>query len=869
MSEPAACLDDETLVSFVRGVVEPAELALIDEHLDRCESCFEIAAALSARAFRLPAAGDRVGRYTVLDPLGRGAMGVVVAAYDRELDRRVALKLLPIESDDATRWLEEARALARVTHPNVVGVFEVGQSEGFVYIAMELVVGSTLRSWLDVPRDWKEIRKVFVDAARGLGAAHERGVVHRDFKADNVMIDRDGQAKVTDFGLARVLAEVAASTVESASEAPLPTTRAAGTPAYMAPELFDGVAASPASDQFALAVSLHEALFGERPFAGEDLASLVENVRRGDVVQPTRTHRVPGFLVAALRRALDPDPSRRFESMSAFASELTRDERTNQRRRPWIAVGVAVLLSTAVVATTFERFRVTRCDAGPEHLSTRWNDETRRRIVDAHPAHHDAAARLVDAIDAWGHLWARSHDRACKRVATGHASDSVRDDQVACLDRALLALDPFVDRATADPSGKGLEAALEHIDEVLPDLAACAQLDAGGTRQLPDDPTTRAVVESLVVRTASLRASLAIEGPKRATDEVVSLVLEAKDTRHAPVIGEAHLLAADVARGLGDFEGARRSLGDALLAFGNAKDRRSEAVTWLRFLSLQGSQGLYAEAEHSSKLVYSMLLGLGSPSELELEYRETMGAVHTSMGRFEDAEADLGLALEIERRVGDGPSRARSRILTNLGNLARAQGDLPHALDLHRRAKALDEERLGASNVNVPRHLHNIAGVLKMMGQREEALAAYRESLAKREAIAGRDSPDCAVTHNSLGIFLAEDGDLDLGRKHLLEAKRIFALSEHAHEAIARENLEWLARLEAEPEAPDEIESRAASTTRVGPKPRAIAPIVVPSVAAPTAVVTSPQRPVPAVAQPSKINTPNGSGAYVPSPAWP
>ncbi len=866
MSEPAACLDDETLVSFVRGVIDPVDLARVDDHLDRCESCFEIAAALSGRVeHRLPSPGDRVGRYSVLEVLGQGAMGVVVAAYDGELDRRLALKLLPSENDDAKRWLEEARALARVTHPNVVGVFEVGQAEGFVYIAMELVVGSTLRTWLEVPRGWKEIRKVFVEAAHGLAAAHERGVVHRDFKLDNVMISRQGQAKVTDFGLARVSVDGALEPSPGDTSAPMLRTRAAGTPAYMAPELFDRKTASAKSDQFAFAVSLWEALFGKRPFAGEDLETLAANVRRAEVVDPKG--RVPAFVVGALRRALAKDSEARFPSMSAFALELTRDERTNHR--PWIAAGVAALVCGGFVLTTLERFGGPSCDAGAERFSSQWDAAARDRLLTARPAHAESAARLVGAIDRWGERWSSMHDATCERAARKQQSDAMLDLQVACLDRALLAVEPFATRAASDPTGKGLEAAFDKIDEVLPDLSACSQLDPTGARQLPNDPVQREQVERLVVRAAELRASLAIDGANRASKEIDAIVTDAKATSHDPIVGEVALLAANVARERGDFEGARRFLGDALLAFGNAKDRRSEAATWLRFLSLQGSQGLYTEAEHSSKLVYSLLVGLGTPSELELEYRETMGAVHTSMGRLEDAEADLQLALEIEKRSASGPSRARSRILTNLGNLARAQGDLPRALELHRLAKTLDEERLGPSNADVPRHLHNIAGVLKMMGQRDEALAAYRESLSKREAIVGRDSPDCAVTHNSLGIFLAEDGDLALGRKHLLEAKRIFERTAHAHEVVARENLEWLARLEDDVDSADDVDPERPARTPSRPNV-AVAPSKPVASARPPAVTSvTPPKPAQTVVQPSKINTPNGSGAYVPSPAWP
>ncbi|MBL8743732.1 MAG: serine/threonine protein kinase, partial [Myxococcales bacterium] len=248
-----------------------------------------------------PAVGQTIGRYRVIGRLGEGGMGAVLAAHDPELDRTVALKILHESAGDERgelrdRLAREARAMAKLAHPNVVAVYDVGAdpASGQLFVTMELVDGTTLRDWLRTPRSSRAILDVFMAAGTGLAAAHAAGLVHRDFKPENVLVGRDGRVRVGDFGLARPPRGAAAS------DAPLsPTlTRTGaiiGTPAYMAPEQFLGEAADARSDQFAFAVALFEALRGERPFAGASLRELSENVVAGrlspSVASGPRWHR--------------------------------------------------------------------------------------------------------------------------------------------------------------------------------------------------------------------------------------------------------------------------------------------------------------------------------------------------------------------------------------------------------------------------------------------------------------------------------------------------------------------------------------------------------------------------------------------------
>ena len=314
--------------------------------------------------------GARIGRYLILERVGSGSMGVVYGAYDPELDRKIALKLLrggqpgQDEAMARARLLREAKAMARLAHPNVVVVHDVGVFEDHVFLAMEFLGGGTLRSWLaSSPRDARDVLNVFVAAGRGLMAAHVAGLVHRDFKPENVPLDKDGRPRVVDFGLARDAngeRESTETTVNAAALAALLNSSSShdhldtltrsgavvGTPAYMAPEQIAGEATSERTDQFSFCVALYEALYGERPFTGESLLQVLHNVSRGNLAPVSEDHEVPAWIRRALVRGLRSEPRERWPSMAALMAALEDDPA--ERHRRWFLSGVA----TAVVLTT-------------------------------------------------------------------------------------------------------------------------------------------------------------------------------------------------------------------------------------------------------------------------------------------------------------------------------------------------------------------------------------------------------------------------------------------------------------------------------------------------------------------------------------
>jgi formylglycine-generating enzyme required for sulfatase activity len=321
-------------------------------------------------------AGARLGRYLIIERVGSGAMGVVYGAYDPELDRKIALKLLkggPAGNDETARprLLREAKAMARLSHPNVIAVHDVGVFDGQVFLAMEFLGGGTLRSWLDARRrGLRELLGVFVAAGRGLMAAHAAGLVHRDFKPENVLLDREGRPRVVDFGLAREAKDrpehvPAPPPVTATSGTRLETlTRNGtwlGTPAYMAPEQFMGEPTDERTDQFSFCVALYEALYGERPFASESVFRLLHDVSEGRLLPVPEDREVPAWIRRAVLRGLKADPAARWPSMAALIAALEDDPAV--RRRVWLLAGAAVVVLVAVAVGVGQAVHRRRAEA--------------------------------------------------------------------------------------------------------------------------------------------------------------------------------------------------------------------------------------------------------------------------------------------------------------------------------------------------------------------------------------------------------------------------------------------------------------------------------------------------------------------------
>ena len=364
------CVSENELLGFIEGGLLPNRFAAVEEHVEGCAACRELLAEALRDDPETPyatranpvhgeppsgAAQMRVGRYALLGPIGAGAMGVVYAARDPELDRSVAIKILRDGGDqrpgpgDHGLLLAEARAMARLSHPNVLAIYEVGEDGPRIFLAMELARES-LRDFLarrrdlplEVRRDLEPVLAVFLGAARGLAAAHAAGLVHRDFKPANVLLGMDGHPRVTDFGLARSI---------QSSTAP------GGSPAYMAPEQMRGERADPRADQFSFCVTLYEALFGELPFAGGSSKELGLAIAARQFRPAPPGSRVPAAVRAVLLRGLRSLPGERFDSMPQLISALERARALPRRRFFTMLAAASAVLALLLFAQVWRQGR--------------------------------------------------------------------------------------------------------------------------------------------------------------------------------------------------------------------------------------------------------------------------------------------------------------------------------------------------------------------------------------------------------------------------------------------------------------------------------------------------------------------------------
>jgi eukaryotic-like serine/threonine-protein kinase len=553
------CPTDQLVADFVARRAPAAVASEVEAHIDVCDVCRELVSLLaqgtvpaSARGAH-PLEGTQIGRFTVAERLGAGGMGAVYAAHDPVLDRRVAVKVLHDPSVPGAAWsgrlLREAQALARLAHANVVAVYDVGEHDDQIFVAMELVQGTTLGQWLALkPRRWDAIVDMFVQAGRGLAAAHDAGFVHRDFKPDNVLVGEDGRARVTDFGLARLGDTPDAPPPPQALVEDLTRTgTVVGTPAYMAPEQIDGAATDARADQFAFCVALAEALGGERPFRGDHIVELRAAMAMGEM-RPLETD-APAHVVRAIRRGLAEDPAARHPDMRALLAALT-DVRGRRTRR-----GAVAALSLAAVAMIGWRVGRTGratgvaadpCGGAEAVLAGVW-DAPRRDVAHAAftatgvPYAEDSWKSAEHSLAAWTGAWSAARRDACEDSAVRREqSGELLDRRMSCLDDALDDV-----RALSDAFAAADRAAVEHAVAAasgLPDLAVCADRDALMSLDGPPaDPAMRAQVDAIERRLATANAQWRTGKVREAVAALAGAATDAAATGHAPTLARAQV----------------------------------------------------------------------------------------------------------------------------------------------------------------------------------------------------------------------------------------------------------------------------------------------------------------------------------------
>ncbi|MCE9578842.1 MAG: serine/threonine protein kinase, partial [Deltaproteobacteria bacterium] len=551
-----------------------------------------------------PTALGQLGRFVLLDSRGAGGMGIVFAAYDPELDRKVALKLLHpgrgAHFDGHIALMREAQAMARVAHPNVVTVYEVGLVGEQPFVAMELIDGPSLASWLQAqPRPWRAIVAMFVDAGRGLAAVHAAGLVHRDVKPGNILIGRDGRARLGDFGLANSH-DAAAS--------------AAGTPAYMAPEQRAGSALDARADQFAFCVALWEALYGARPFATTSAAREAEPLRvpRGEV---------PGWVGAIALRGLARDPAERWPSMSALLAALARDPAIARRR---IAFGGALVGLAAIGTWGVTRYQATDdpCASGDDGMHGAWDAPRQAEVQTAFTAtalpYASATWDRVDhALGRYAGEWLAMRREACRATRVdGRQSDTLMDLRMACLDRARDRLAAVTTRWAGGVDATALEKATHAIDDLAP-LSACADATALGARApLPNDPAIVAAIGKVRARVDDAAALRAIGKITEARTAAEAARAEAMRTGWPQVEAEAAFEVGATLSTLGVPEAETALVETAHLA-GAAHDDFLAADAMIRALeTISGDQNEGARALQLAPVVEVLVARAGDGLDL-------------------------------------------------------------------------------------------------------------------------------------------------------------------------------------------------------------------------------------------------------------
>ena len=707
-------VDDETLT----GVVRPRSSASSTRTPDRVR---ELPCALTER-------------YTLLARIGAGGMGVVYEAHDRELDRRVAMKLLHpgAARTHVRRLLREAQMLARLSHPNLVPVFDVGSVDDDVFVAMELVRGRSLdRIALDDRVPVHERLRMLVDAGRGLVHAHECGLVHRDVKPSNVLVGDDGRARVADFGLARPLRLASADLDDGAPSPDTPDPNAitrpgriAGTPAYMPPELMVGAPFDEKSDQFSFCICAWEVLHGVRPRRDRS---------DGAAILPSTPSPLPRRIQAALRRGTSVDPGSRHASMAALLDAL------QPARRGGLAIGIAAIAIGGVAILGFD-------EAACDDVAIAWNDarahELRARIAEIGFTDGEALhAAIAAPLDRYAASWTRAHDDACRAELSTDCLAERRDAADAVIDALLQ-----TDRRAVLLAGPAAVAG-------LPTPAACSN----APRPSMDHARTRELQRELArVEALAHTGQLALALP-----QAEQLIAHAT----APIHARAVLLRASLQLQLAAPEAALTSYAEAAELAAAAHDDATLADAWLEMARLLAADPDRArEHDDVAAQIEALLDRLGPRASLRARLLESRARMASSQGRFDDA-VEHALAAVALLREGDD-DLLRARLLGSAGFHLQLAGRYDDAVAYFERAIDSSRHVLGPGHPDLANQLVNLSIV--QPPEQSEATLVRAEAILRDAFPDGH--PDLAKVLGNLGLRQLDRGAYDEAEATLREA---------------------------------------------------------------------------------------------------
>ncbi|MEM6293525.1 MAG: serine/threonine-protein kinase [Myxococcota bacterium] len=735
-----------------------------------------------------------LGRFSVQERVGSGGMGMVYSAWDPELDRKVAIKV--VRSDQAgpdamSRLIEEARSLAKLRHPNVVTIYDVGESGGRVWLAMEFV-SNTVQAWLEGKPSASEILDVFEQAGRGLIAAHQAQLVHRDFKPSNLLLAESGRAIVADFGLARSLEHIDQG-----------ATGRAGTPYFMSPEQFDGRAIDARSDQFSFCVCLYDSLFGEHPFEGKSVLERQIAALEGRIRRPARRHGAPGGVLAVLARGLEHDPRRRFADMEALLDALI--DKPRRRRRRFVATSLVGggILAGGVASWGMAPEPPDPCADAPEAFAEAWNSNREDEVMTAFDAtelpYASAASKTVVAgLDAYADAWTRMRVDACEATfVRGVQSERLLDRRMACLDdrrtraAALIELLAGADAQTVKTSVKAVQR--------LPPVEPCDDPTVESAYPtLPDDADLASKVQAVESELAAVQALLSVDRSAEALGRVESVLARAEATRWAPLRQKALLVDGTAAMRSGKFTRALRNLEQSLwLAEAQGNDAAVVRAASALLVALSDEDPTSASVTTWFQLGQAVHERLGKRADLGIMLWKSYGAVLLRNQDLDAAEAALQRAVELaEDSLPSGHVR-HAELAMQLGSVALAQGRPDRGLALFSQALPILEGAVGSHHPLVGGLHNNFGAVYFGNHEYEKARTEFALAVAIEEALSGEDSVTLADTLYNLAIVDDRLGDPDAAKRTFLRVKDMYVRQhgpEHPYVAAVHEELGILAR---------------------------------------------------------------------------
>jgi serine/threonine-protein kinase len=803
------CPDGNTIIKFLQGRLAPQEAASLEEHVDQCSTCRRSFAELAhsslvetARATTqdpagepeeqvLPTVGDYVGRFEIIEQLGKGGMGIVFLARDPDLDREVCLKFLRrnTSSEEESRVLREARSMARLSHPNVVTVYEVGKFNDRLFVVMEYVEGMNLREWLIQNKpNWRMVLDVFTSAAKGLAAAHQAGVVHCDFKPDNVLLAQDKdqvrRVLVGDFGLAYFQTPDHPKKLEKIqidNQGLLDTITIAGklpgTPAYMAPEQIQGQQVDIKSDQFSFCVALFEALYDARPFGGKNLAAIEENILAGRIDYPSRKPALPGWLKEIFIVGLNPDPDQRHASMAELANLLSKKLNKNKRL---ISAAIAFALMLVVLMVVVWLGHPQPCPGAEDKLVGIWDKSRKTTLKKSFlatklPFAQQTFVTTAKALDDYRQTWLKQHQAACLAgQVRQETSLELLDRRMECLDQRLQEFKIVTDYLSR-PDNEIVSKAID-ITGNMTSADICFEADAlASLAPIPKDVDTKKAVQKTRAKMKKLEAMLDSGKIKPLLNLAQEIDKEADQIEFVPLKAESLYWLGKVQRTMGKPRPAKKTFDQAIRLGMAADHQRLVALSWIELVKLIGVDlAQPKEAIQLADTTLVMLDRLAADEELKADLLFSQAKVSSFAGQPEKVKDKFQAALEIfERRFGTNHPKTLGvraqhiiNVLISLGEFARAQKEIEKVQIVLKESYGLEHPK----NILL---LWYQAVVQNALGNYQKEKELAKKALSLSEKIYGPKHPQTALCHQGVGQSGGYMEDLSNKLQHIKKALAI------------------------------------------------------------------------------------------------